>query len=101
MVFAEHLEDLNPSSSRAKALINLIFLVKRGTKMKSKTIPRTFEVLKDDLKWSKIGSYNELEYRIYDTKLHMEFYLHILEHFCTARSNVLSVFTGGKFVCAA
>ena len=59
---AERLEDLNLRSSQAKAPVNLIFLVKNGTKMKSKTIPRTFEVSKDDLKWSKTGSYNELEY---------------------------------------
>ena len=100
-VRAEHLEDLNTSSSRAKAPVNLIFLVKRGTKMKSKTIPRTFKVSKGDMKRSKTGSYNELKYQIYDTELRMEFYLHVLKHFCTARSDVLFMFAGGNFMCTA
>jgi len=64
----ERLKDLNPSSSQAKALVNLIFWVKKGVKINLKSISRTFEVPKDNQKWLKLGLYNELEYRIYDTE---------------------------------
>ena len=97
---AERLEDLTANSSKARAPVRLIFLIKRGAKIKSKKIPRRFEAHHLP-KWSKPGLYSELEYRLYDTELRMEFYIRILDLFCHARDNVLSVFSGGKIVCAA
>ena len=97
---AERLEDLTTNSSKARALVCLIFLIKRGAKIKSKKISRRFEAHHLP-KWSKLGLYSELEYRLYDTELRMEFYIRVLDLFCHARDNVLLVFSGGKIVCAA
>ena len=35
------------------------------------------------------------------TELRMEFDIRVLDLFCHARDNVLSIFSGGKIVCAA
>jgi hypothetical protein len=96
----ERLGDMAYNSSKAKAAVHLIFLIKRGSRPKSRTIPKEFDV-PDIPKWSKAGLYNELEYRIYSTELRMEFYLQILDLFCITRQNVLSIFAGGKVICAA
>ena len=96
----ERLEDLAASSARAKAPVNLIFLMKKNVKIKPKAIPRMFGY-SEIPKWLKMGLYNELDYRIYSTKLRMEMYLQVLHFFCNQRTKVFSVFSGGKFVCAA
>ena len=40
----ERLENLTANSKRAKAPVNLIFLLKKGARVKSRVIPRVFEV---------------------------------------------------------
>ena len=97
---AEHLYDLNPNSVVARAPVSLIFLIKRKAQIKPRSIPRRFEVPAVS-KWSKAGAVNELEYRIYDTKLRMEFYLGLIDLFCNAREEVYFVYAGGKFLCVA
>ena len=97
---AERLYDLNPSSAVARAPIHLIFLIKRKAQIKPRSIPRRFEVPATS-KWSKARAVNELEYRIYDTELRMEFYLGLIDLFCDAREEVYSVYAGGKFLCVA
>ena len=97
---AERLYDLNPSSAVARAPVHLIFLIKRKAQIKLRSSPRRFEVPAAS-KWSKVGAVNELEYRIYDTELRMEFYLGLIDLFCDAREEVYSVYAGGKFLCAA
>ena len=97
---AEGLYDLNPSSAVARAPVSLIFLIKRKAQIKQRSIPRRFEV-PVVLKWSKAGAVNELEYRIYDTELRMEFYLGLIDLFCDAREEVYSIYVGGKFLCTA
>ena len=95
----ERVEAAIPSSSRAKMPINLIFLIKRGKKSKTATIPRTFEP-SDTPKWKKHGIYREVHHRIYNTELRMEFYLNVISMFCQPRSDVVSIFCGGKIVNA-
>ena len=97
---AERLYDLNPSSTIARALVHLIFLIKRKAQIKPRSIPQRFEVPVVS-KWSKAGAINELEYQIYDTELRMEFYFGLIDLFYDAREEVYSVYTGGKFLCAA
>ena len=97
---AECLYDLNPSSTVARAPVHLIFLIKRKAQIKPRLIPQRFEVPPVS-KWSKAGAVNELEYRIYDTELQMEFYLGLIDLFCDAREEVYSVYAGRKFLCAA
>ena len=94
----EQLEDVSVGSSKARAPVRLMFLTKKGAKLKTKKIPRRYEA-PNLLKWMKPGLYTELDYRIYNMELRMEFYIRIMELFCDARSNVLSVFVGGKIVC--
>ena len=89
----ERLEDVSAGSSKARAPVRLMFLTKKGAKLKTKKIPRRYEA-PNLPKWMKPGLYSELDYRIYDTELRIEL-------FCDVRSNVLSVFVGGKIVCAS
>ena len=97
---AECLYDLNSSYAVARAPVHLIFIIKRKAQIKPRSIPRRFEVPAVS-KWSKAGAVNELEYRIYDTELRMEFYLGLIDLFYDAREEVYSVYAGGKFLCAA
>jgi len=94
----ERLEDLATNSTCAKAPVNLIFLIKKGMKIKSKSILKRFKCAMI-LKWQKIGLYYKLEYMMYNTELQMEVYLQVLE-FCELRSMVFSIFAIGKFICA-
>jgi len=74
LVPMERLEDLATNSTHAKALVNLIFFIKKGVKIKPKSIPRRFEYAIIP-KWQKMDLYNELEYRMYNTEYRIEFYL--------------------------
>jgi hypothetical protein len=96
----ERLGDCAFNSNKARAAVHLIFLIKRGSRPKCRTIPKEFDV-PNSTKWLKLGHYNELEYRLYNTELRMEFYLQVLDLFCITRQNVVSIFAGGKIVCAA
>ena len=51
--------------------------------------------------YTKPHSYNELEFRVYNTELQMEFYLWLVHKFCRLRGALLSIFGGGKITCAA
>ena len=51
--------------------------------------------------YTKPHGYNELEFRIYNTELRMEFYLWLVRKFCRPGGNILSIFGGGKITCAA
>ena len=55
----------------------------------------------ETLVYNKPHSYNELEYRVYNTELRMEFYLWVVRKFCRPRGSILSIFGGGKITCAA
>jgi len=94
----ERLEDLATNSSHAKVWVNLIFLIKKGTKIKSKSIPRRFEYAMIP-KWLKMGFYNKLDYWMCSIKLQMEFYIEVLELFCDPRFTMYLVFIRSKFVC--
>ena len=51
--------------------------------------------------YTKPHGYNELEYRVYNTELRMEFYLWLVRKFCRPGGALLSIFRGGKITCAA
>ena len=57
--------------------------------------------LPESLVYTKPHGYNELEYRVYNTELRMEFYLWLVRKFCRPRGALLSIFGGGKIICAA
>ena len=50
--------------------------------------------------YTKPHGYNELEYRVYNTELRMEFYLWLVRKFCRPGGALLSIFGGGKITCA-
>ena len=51
--------------------------------------------------YTKPHGYNELEYRVYNTELRMEFYLWLVRKFCRPEGALLSIFGGGKITCAS
>ena len=51
--------------------------------------------------YTKPHGYNELEYRVYNTELRMEFYLWQVRKFCHPMGTLLSIFGGGKITYAA
>ena len=51
--------------------------------------------------YTKPNGYNELEYRVYNTELRMEFYMWLMCKFCRPRGALLSIFGGGKITYAA
>jgi hypothetical protein len=77
----KRLEDRPANNKLARAKVHLIFLVKKTFKLDRK--PN-----------------NELEYRITTSELRMEFYLRVMEMFCQPGDAILSIFGGGKVVCA-
>jgi hypothetical protein len=96
----ERIGDVPERSSRAKDVVQLIFLVKTGANIKPCHIPRTFQVPPKSHYNTKRQIW-EVEYRIYDTELRMEFYLSVLDLFLSPGDKVLSYFGGGKVICAA
>ena len=51
--------------------------------------------------YTKPHGYNELEYRVYNTELRMEFYLWLVRKLCRPGGGaLLSIFGGGKITCA-
>ena len=53
------------------------------------------------LVYTKPHSYNELEFRVYNTELQMEFYLWVVQKFYRLGGSILSIFGGGKVTCAS
>ena len=51
--------------------------------------------------YTKAHNYNELEFRVYNIELRMEFYLWVVRKFCLPGGSILSIFGGGKITCAA
>ena len=51
--------------------------------------------------YTKPRGYNELEYRVYNTELRMEFYLWLVCKFYHPGGALLSIFGGGKITCAS
>ena len=51
--------------------------------------------------YTKHYNYNELEFRVYNIELRMEFYLWLVCKFCRPGGAILSIFGGGKITCAA
>ena len=63
-------------------------------------VPKVFHCSKT-AQYTKPKNYSELEYRIYNLELRMEFYLWVVEIFCHSSQSVFTAFAGSKFTCAA
>ena len=51
--------------------------------------------------YMKARAYSEVEYRLNNLELRMEFYIWLVSSFCTPQDCIYSVFVGGKLTCAA
>ena len=52
-------------------------------------------------RYMKARAYSEVEYRLNNLELRMEFYISLVSAFCTPQDCIYSVFAGGKLTCAA
>ena len=52
-------------------------------------------------RYMKARAYSEVEYRLNNLELRMEFYIWLVSLFCTPQDCIYSVFAGGKLTCAA
>ena len=98
----ERLEDRAANNKLARSAVYLIFLVRKSYKASRPdpiVIPSAFAAPQTSV-YSKPQKYNELEYRIDNSELRMEFYLKILKMFCKLGDSILSIFGGGKILCA-
>lgn len=84
---------------KARDPVQILFLF-RKTVRRSFQLPNFFGAPKTP-EFTVLGKYNELQYRMYDTELRMEFYLKLLDMFCQKGDAIVTVFGGGKLSCAA
>lgn len=96
----ERLEDQPSNSKRAQTNVQIIYMFKKGFRPKIRSLPKVFEAPFTAV-FTTPGGYNELDYRMYNTELRMEFYLQLLDLFCRDGDAILTVFGGGKLTCAA
>ncbi|CAA9590696.1 hypothetical protein AVDCRST_MAG81-5244 [uncultured Synechococcales cyanobacterium] len=92
----ERLEDAGIKSTKPVALL---WLVKKPTPV-GLVIPEMFES-PDHPGNQKNRKYQELEYRVHNTELTMEFYLRVLSAWCQTGDKVVSVYAGSKILNAA
>jgi len=92
----ERLEDLH--KKKAEPNIHIIFMIRMGYKTKTTSLPKSFEA-PDTNEFSVAGAYNEMDYRIYENELRMEFYIRILDLFCDPGDAVYTVHGKGKILC--
>ena len=98
----ERLEDRAANNKLARSKVHLIFLIRKSyaaSRAEPLVIPSAFAAPQTSV-YTKPRKYNELEYRIDTSELRMEFYLRILEMFCKPGDAILSIFGGGKVMCA-
>ena len=87
------------SASKSPKKVFLIFLQNPSNKKKV-AIPKEFNC-PDSARYMKVRVYSELEYRIHNTELKMEFYLWLVQQFVAPGKSIFSGYTGGKLTCTA
>lgn len=87
------------SASRTPKKVFLIFLQNPANE-RAVEIPEEFDC-PESARYMKARAYSELEYRIHNLELRMEFYLWIVRKFVAPGMSVFSGYTGGKLTCAA
>ncbi len=92
----ERLEDAGLKSTKT---VTLLWLVKKPPP-EGLVIPELFES-PDHPANLKNRKYQELEYRVHNTELTMEFYVRVLNDWCKPGDKVLSVYAGSKFLIAS
>ena len=87
------------SVSKTPKKVFLIFLPDPKNE-KQDSIPEEFNC-PEIARYMKVWAYSELEYRIHNTELQMEFYLWVVQKFSVLGKSVFSGYAGGKLTCAA
>lgn len=93
----DRLEDASAAKTPKRVL--LLFLQHPSNERQVK-IEEQF-LCPETARYLKARAYSELEYRMHNTELRMEFYLWLVRKFANPRECVFSAFAGGKFTCAA
>ena len=93
------LEDLSATNKNTRAIVYLIFLVRKSDKAKF-NIPHVFKAPNIPVH-NKPRKYQELEYRMQTTELQMEFYLQLFELICCRGDIIYSVFNGTEISCTS
>ena len=98
----EHLDD---AKTRAPlALVHPLFLFKYGDDHASRlrqNVRKELTVPSDVPYYIDVGRYMEAKYHVYANKLRMEFYFELLNVFCRVGENIISIYSGEKFMLAA
>ena len=79
--------------------VPLVFLQRPGNNVRVE-IPDEFTCPEFN-RYIKARAYSEVEYRLNNLELRMEFYIWLVSSFCTPQDCIHSVFAGGKLTCAA
>ena len=98
----EKLEDCAANNKLVRGTVFLVFRIWKSYKASKPDpiiLPKAFAILQT-LIYSKPHKYNELEYQIDTLELQMEFYLRMLKMFYKLCDSILSIFGGGKVLCA-
>ena len=93
----DRLSDIPVANKPPKVL--LVFLQRPGNNVRVK-IPDEF-TCPEFSRYMKARAYSEVEYRLNNLELRMEFYIWLVSSFCTPQDCIYSVFAGGKLTCAA
>ena len=93
----DHLGDIPVANKLPK--VSLVFLQRPGNNVRVK-IPDEFTCPEFN-QYIKARVYSEVEYRLNNLELRMEFYIWFVSSFCTPQDCIYSVFAGGKLTCAA
>ena len=98
-------ERLDDAKTRAPpTLVHLLFLFKRGDDRASclrQNVRKKFTVPSDVPYYTDVERNMEAKYRVYASKLRMEFYFELLNLFCRAGENIIDIHSGAKFMLAA
>lgn len=97
----KRLEERPTNNKLTRAKVHLIFLVRKPYQPDGKfiKISAAFEAPNTSI-YQEPHKYNELEYRIANTKKIMVFFLRITEIFCQPSYAIVSIFCKGKVICA-
>ena len=93
----DRLGDIPMANKPPKVL--LVFLQRPGNNVRVEILDE-FTCLEFS-RYMKASAYNELEYRLNNLELRMEFYIWTVSAFCTPQDCIYSVFASEKLTCAA
>ena len=89
------------SSNKSKTIKKVYLTFLQSKPNNSIHTPRPTYCAPDTDVFNKPRAYNELKYMIHNTELRIKFYFNVLRRFCIGGMDVMSLFAGAKFTCAA